>query len=292
MNTITLVLVLATVVTGIMYAVDKLYLLRKRKAELAKHQQLSLPLTAREKKEILEPDGIWGSLVSCFPVLLVVFILRSFVYEPFRIPSASMMPTLLRGDFVLVNKFAYGLRNPFTNEVMINISAPKRGDVAVFKYPEDPRVDYIKRIVGMPGDRIVVQSDILYIQPADSKELMPIKAIKAQEQPYITLNPNFPSETGIIGDEDLLGVTHSIMRDPNARALEAFYVQNGQDYGEWVVPKDHYFAMGDNREHSRDSRFWGFVPNQYLVGRADLIWLSLSFDDGFDLRVRRLGGVD
>lgn len=291
MNTITLILVIATVVSGILWFFDRLILRPKRKIELQNREKIStVPLTRKEKNEILESNGWWGSLTDCFPYLLVVFLVRSFAYEPFRIPSASMMPTLLRGDFVLVDKFSYGIRNPFTNDILINVGAPNRGDVFVFKYPEDISVNYIKRVIGLPGDKIILNNNQLFIQAKGTDKLVLIDSVKDTEQLYQKLNSAYPSEFGEMRIENLLGYKHKIMRDYGVYPIENYFKQDDVPYSEWIVPMDSYFAMGDNRDHSRDSRFWGFVPNSYLVGRAVNIWFSFTTDDF--LRISRIGGIE
>lgn len=291
MNSISLVLVIFTAVSGILWFLDLIVFKPKRKNELKEKESKSqIPLTKKEKNLILESSGLFGSIASCFPVLFIVFMVRSFAYEPFRIPSASMMPTLLRGDFILVEKFKYGIRNPFTNSIWIENEKPKKGDVIVFKYPNEPSIDYIKRVVGEPGDRIIVSKGQLYIQEKGSEEIKMITSDIEAEQIYSSFNYNYPSEYGIISDENLLGYHHKIMHDNTVRPSELFYVQDGHDYGEWVVPENSYFAMGDNREHSRDSRYWGFVPDSLIVGRAINIWFSCTLDSG--LRINRLGGID
>ncbi len=298
MNTITLVLIGSTALTGIMWLFDVFCFRKQRKEELRKaEEEARVPLTRKEKSEILEAGGLWGNLVSCFPVLLAVLLVRSFIYEPFRIPSASMMPTLTRGDFILIEKFRYGLRNPFTNKVLYATGTPDRGDVVVFKYPEDPSIDYIKRVVGLPGDRIVVSKGELYIQEKGSHELHHITAKELPEslQLYLERNPAYPSESGIMENEDLLGLSHEIMRDRGVMTPETFFDDGssnviGNIHGDWVVPEGHYFAMGDNREHSRDSRYWGFVPDDYLLGRAVAVWFSCTMDGG--IKIDRIGGIN
>lgn len=204
---------------------------------------------------------------SFFPVVLVVLLLRSFLVEPFRIPSGSMMPTLLVGDFILVNKFAYGIRLPVVNAKIIDIGEPKRGDIVVFRFPKDPTVDYIKRIVGLPGDEIVYSRKRIYVNG----------------QPVKQTPLGFYEGTGPMGGEALLSedlgeVTHDILvRGGDFSANDSKY----------VVPKDHFFVMGDNRDNSNDSRFWGFVPEGNLVGRAFFIWMS--WDSG--IVFNRLGTV-
>lgn len=191
-----------------------------------------------------------------FPVILFVFVLRSFLVEPFHIPSGSMMPGLVPGDFILVNKYSYGIRLPVINTKVIDLGRPKRGDVVVFRYPEDPSVNYIKRAIGLPGDRIVYTNKTLYIN--------------GNQVPQYGVEPEMMRESNqrltqmkkII--ENLEGVKYSIYIDP-ASSQQTFEI---------TVPDNHYFVMGDNRDRSNDSRYWGFVPDRNLVGRAFFIWLS------------------
>jgi signal peptidase I len=193
---------------------------------------------------------------SFFPVILVVLVIRSFLFEPFRIPSGSMMPTLVNGDFIFVNKFSYGLRLPVINAKVIDLGQPKRGDVVVFRLPSDPSTNYIKRLIGLPGDHVVVKNDHITI----NGEEMPIK----MEGQY---DPNEQAMT-VLGVEQLAGVTHNVLLIPQAYP---------KDF-DATVPDGHYFFMGDNRDNSQDGRFpqVGFVPEQNLVGRAVIIWLNLK----------------
>ena len=194
---------------------------------------------------------------SFFPVVLIVLILRSFLFEPFRIPSGSMMPTLLIGDFILVNKFTYGVRLPVLNNKIIEMGSPKRGDIVVFRYPKDPTVDYIKRVIGLPGDRIGYYNKQLFINGS------PMKQTSLGSYDGGTQGGAYQGETLI--SEDLTELTHDILvrlEDPSLRE------------GEFVVKPGEYFVMGDNRDNSNDSRFWGTVPEANLVGRAFFIWMS------------------
>ncbi len=198
---------------------------------------------------------------SFFPVLLVVLILRAFVAEPFRIPSGSMMPTLLVGDFILVNKFAYGVRLPVVHTKILETGEPKRGDVIVFRWPRDPSLDYIKRVIGVPGDRIRYVDKKLYINGKEIKTslISQYKGRGRYAHPY-----EFEYE------ENLDGVRHSILINDGRRS---------RDYVD-VVPEGHYFVMGDNRDNSNDSRYWGYVPEENLVGRAMFIWMNWDFSQG------------
>jgi signal peptidase I len=199
---------------------------------------------------------------SFFPVLLIVLLLRSFVVEPFRIPSGSMMPTLLVGDFILVNKFAYGLRLPVLHTKVVEIGEPKRGDVVVFRFPRNPAEDYIKRVVGLPGDRIAYYDKVVYVngKPMNQSPL----------GTYHGVGSGSVMDGAGAREEQLEDVRHQILVRPDRLNVE----------GEYVVPPGHYFVMGDNRDNSNDSRFWGFVPEENLVGRAFLIWLNWDIKGG------------
>jgi signal peptidase I len=209
---------------------------------------------------------------SFFPILFAVLLLRSFIAEPFRIPSGSMMPTLLVGDFILVNKFTYGIRLPVINKKIVPLNGPQRGDIVVFRFPKDPKVDYIKRVIGVPGDKIVYENKQLTVngQPATQVSLGRYQGV-GQGQDM----------TGAEHlRENLTGVEHSILVRHDAMSAEGVY----------VVPPGQYFVMGDNRDNSNDGRYWGFVPEENLVGKAFFIWMSWDLEHkgiGFD----RIGTV-
>ncbi|HEY6821015.1 MAG TPA: signal peptidase I [Burkholderiales bacterium] len=211
--------------------------------------------------------------VSFFPVILVVFFLRSFLVEPFKIPSSSMVPTLLVGDFILVNKFAYGVRLPVANRKIFDIGNPQRGDVMVFRYPEDPSLDYIKRVVGLPGDRIEYRNKRLTINGKPVPE--------RQVDDYLSRERMQFSRRYV---ETLGGVEHQILLDDDAppyiTPLRSFPFAGNCNYNmsglACTVPPGHYFMMGDNRDNSSDSRVWGFVPDENIVGKAFFIWLNLN----------------
>ena len=208
-----------------------------------------------------------------FPVIAVVFLLRSFLFEPFRIPSGSMLPTLHIGDFILVNKFDYGIRLPVTNTKIIPVGSPERGDVVVFKYPMDTQVDYIKRVVGLPGDTVEYRDKVLYVNGGEQKQTGSRDFV--DDSTMITLEER---------DEQLGEVNHLIARDarrPSWVPLQGILrKEKSCDYNErgfvCTVPKGHYFMMGDNRDNSEDSRYWGFVPDEDLVGRAVLMWANFG----------------
>jgi len=208
---------------------------------------------------------------SFFPVILVVFLVRSFIVEPFKIPSGSMMPTLLAGDYILVNKFTYGLRVPILNNTFIEINHPSRGDVFVFHYPPEPSIDYIKRVVGLPGDKVRYQDKRLTI----NGQQLAVQDAGAYEYVMSGLNimtaKKYREQLGSVQHDVLI---HDVVGNYDSDAIGAKFANNE----EIVVPAGHYLAMGDNRDNSSDSRVWGFVPEQNLVGKAFFIWMN--FDQG------------
>ncbi|MGB3621680.1 signal peptidase I [Ketobacter sp. MCCC 1A13808] len=229
-----IVLVSLVAFTGLFYFLDLFYFSRHRSEGEPPPQWLEFPK-------------------SFFPVLVIVLVLRSFLIEPFKIPTGSMIPTLLVGDYILVNKYAYGLRVPILGTEIIPIGKPKTGDIMVFKYPENPSINYIKRVVGVPGDEIRYENKTIYVNGVAASQIL--EAQLPPSQPQIK-----------IYNETLGGVEHDIMVTLD-RPTEAPRT--------WIVPEDHYFVFGDNRDNSRDSRFWGFVPDQLVVGRAFAIWMHM-----------------
>ncbi|MFQ6371327.1 signal peptidase I [Shewanella sp. YIC-542] len=295
-------LVLVTLATGIVWALDAWLLAPKRRARLAAVEARQGALSPELRGQMLQESVVVETSKSIFPVIAFVMILRSFLYEPFQIPSGSMMPTLLVGDFILVEKFAYGLKDPVWRKKLVSTGEPKRGDIIVFKYPKDESVDYIKRVIGLPGDRIIYHNKQLYIQEACHGQNpcpQPRLVMRAE------VNRGEFSLDGVAQiryREQLGDVTHDILIDPARGEPTAFYFrQHGLAAGEFIVPEGTYFAMGDNRDNSTDSRFWGFVPEKNLVGRAVVIWISFEFErkpDDFlptwiptGVRFNRVGGL-
>ncbi|OTA14754.1 type I signal peptidase [Xenorhabdus vietnamensis] len=320
-NTFALVLTLATLITGILWCMERFKFAPERKKKLAHIQKQAAGAETQEvlAKELHKPSWV-ETLASVFPVLAIVLVLRSFVYEPFQIPSGSMMPTLLIGDFILVEKFAYGLKDPITQTTLIKTGEPKRGDIAVFKYPKNPSIDFVKRIIGLPGDKIVYNHF--------TKELQVFPncgwSAECKGDSSVTYQNIFPSEwtikTGLTPEgkfvngvyqvpadepvgqnsfrqdervENLGDVSHHILLIPQLQRTPSFS-QEGLPSSTWVVPKGQYFAMGDNRDNSDDSRSWGFVPEKNLVGRATAIWMSFEKQEGkwpTGVRFSRIGGI-
>lgn len=252
-----LILFVLLVVTGIIWMIDHFWL-KKHRSPDAK-------------------DPWWVEYgASFFPVILVVFCLRSFLVEPFKIPSGSMTPTLLVGDFILVNKFTYGIRLPVLNKKIIEIGNPQRGDVMVFRYPEDPTLDYIKRVVGVPGDKVAYLNKRLTINGVE----VPIRQSTDFLDPdKLISTPRYVEKLGEISHEVLIE-PESPEAPAYIRQISAFPFQDNCHYNaagvQCEVPAGHYFMMGDNRDNSRDSRFWGFVPDENIVGRAFFIWFNFS----------------
>lgn len=274
-----LILVVVTLVSGIIWAIDALAFAPKRKAALAEAEKTK-SLSEEAKEKILKESTIVETAHSIFPVIAFVLVLRSFIYEPFQIPSGSMMPTLLVGDFILVEKFAYGIKDPIWRKQLVNTGKPKRGDVVVFKYPVEPTVDYIKRVIGLPGDKIIYRNKQLYIQKACQQdvEICPEPELIHRQE----VNRGEFSQNGnpmLRYTEQLGDVSHDILINPAIMdRVGAYYKQDGSRSYEFIVPQGEYFMMGDNRDNSLDSRFWGFVPEADLVGKAVAIWISFEFD--------------
>ncbi len=297
-NTFSLILVLVTLFTGIIWALDKFIWAPRRKQKAAEALDLDTKEVSDEQAHQIAPPPSWvENAASVFPVIGLVLVLRSFLYEPFQIPSGSMMPTLLVGDFILVEKFTYGIKDPVFRHQLIEVGEPLRGDVVVFKYPPEPSIDFIKRVVGLPGDTVRYTEDKrLCIQPKGEANCTQALLENVQESDFMQRGVNL-----IQAQETLGEVPHQILVNPYAPNQTAYY-QPTPGIGEWVVPEGEYFVLGDNRDNSKDSRFWGFVPKENLVGKAVGIWTSFEFDesgDGFlpswvpvGVRLNRIGGID
>ncbi len=295
-----LILFVLMVLTGIIWCLDTFWLARQRRraadAALAEFDARAAKLMADGVKpdsnanaraelahhHLRQPTWIEYS-GSFFPVIALVFFLRSFLYEPFKIPTTSMVPTLLVGDLILVNKFTYGIRLPILNQKIIDVNDPQRGDVMVFKYPKDMSQDYIKRVIGVPGDKIVYENKRL--------------TINGQAVTYTPLD-DYLDEEGFSYRkqffENLPEKRHKIINyedrpEQNVAAIDAFPLHEACDFAprkfSCIVPEGNYFMMGDNRDNSQDSRYWGFVPNKNIVGKAFVVWMNLG-------NPKRIGAID
>jgi signal peptidase I len=292
-----LLLFLATVVTGIYWLAERFYFLPQRQEAAAvleanalqrKAELQKLGITqvdgdvAEAKRQLLAQPWWLDWTAGLFPVIIAVFLLRSFLFEPFKIPSGSMIPTLLVGDLILVNKFTYGIRLPVINLKVTEGNKPQRGDVMVFRYPPKPSLDYIKRVVGVPGDTVA------YLN----------KRLTINGQPVVTAAvPEFFDEDAMRYfkqyEESLGPKKHRLLNDEERPAFvpgaDNFEGRDGCSYTvEGVtckVPEGHYFMMGDNRDNSLDSRYWGFVPDKNIVGRAFFVWMNFG-------NLKRIGSFD
>lgn len=283
-----LILLLLTLFTGVFWVLDrwKLRPERERRAEsavkafeadnaeaLARGEKSVVDARSDIKARALRQPWWLEYTAGLFPVIAIVFILRSFLFEPFRIPSGSMLPTLHIGDFILVNKFDYGIRLPVSNTKIIPVGSPKRGDVVVFKYPMDESFDYIKRVVGLPGDVVEYRDKVLYINGEEQKQSG--HADFVDERSLVTIDRR---EENLGGTEHMIAVDGRrpawvpaqgiLKKEPSCSYNEHGFVCK--------VPPGHYFMMGDNRDNSEDSRYWGFVSDGSLIGRAVLIWANFS----------------
>ena len=293
-----LMLFLATLITGIYWVAEKLYFLPARRKALADARAQSERRLAELKAQgIHQVDGGLSDeaqskllmqpwwldwTAGLFPVIVVVFVLRSFLFEPFKIPSGSMIPTLMIGDLILVNKFHYGVRLPVINTKIVANNDPQRGDVMVFRYPPQPSLDYIKRVVGVPGDEVAYLNKTL--------------TVNGQPVPKVAQADFFDPDTMRYGkqfQEQQNGKTYNTLNDNDRPA----FVPGASDFPfkdqcrysvEGVVckvPPGHYFMMGDNRDNSLDSRYWGFVPEANIVGRAFFVWMNFG-------NFKRIGGFE
>ncbi len=292
-----LILFVLMVVTGIIWCLDVFVLAKQRRraadaalreydARNAKLQAEGIKVDASKRAEIEQANlrqPVWIEYSgSFFPVIALVFILRSFLWEPFKIPSSSMVPTLLVGDFILVNKYAYGIRLPIVNQKVVEIGDPQRGDVMVFKYPKDMSQDYIKRVIGVPGDTVTYENKRL--------------TVNGKPVAYTPLDDYLDDQHPVYHKqftENLTGVAHRILNTDTKRTLDLGAVENfphreaceyTYDKFTCIVPEGNYFMMGDNRDNSADSRYWGFVPDKNIVGKAIVVWMNFS-------NPKRVGGI-
>ena len=290
-------LFLAAVVTGIYWVAERLYFLPQRRkavaaldanavlrqAELAKMGINQVDDNTQEARSRLIMQPWWLDWTAgLFPVIIIVFLLRSFLFEPFKIPSGSMIPTLLVNDLILVNKFHYGVRLPVINRKILDNHSPERGDVMVFRYPPKPSLDYIKRVVGIPGDEVAYLNKKLTIngKPLHKVALPDFFDVDSMRYAKQFEETNGERKYRLLNDEDrpsfIAGADNFPYRDNCRYSTEGVVCK---------VPEGHYFMMGDNRDNSLDSRYWGFVPEQNIVGKAFFVWMNFG-------NLKRIGSFD
>jgi len=311
-NILTIFLLISTLVTGIFwifYCIKNIknYLVNKK---IIKNNHLSQKSEVNLKNKIY----FFESLSSFFPIFLIIFIIRSFIYEPFQIPSGSMMPTLLVGDFILVEKFSYGIKEPITHTILINTNHPKRGDIVVFRHPIDYNTNYIKRVIGLPGDKITyniknkhIKICMNYYNKKKCEERLIINYSKPRlsnffQKIYFFNEKNTTEEKKIynslyfdIVEENINNVKHNILfLNKIKNPQKDYFQQENMPKLTWIVPEGAYFMMGDNRDNSLDSRYWGFVPEKNLVGKAIKIWMSFDKNENewpTGIRINRIGNI-
>ncbi|MCS6944723.1 MAG: signal peptidase I [Sutterellaceae bacterium] len=281
-----LLLFILLVISGVMWVLDVLWLKKQRLAAAAaaladfdaRHAARAGDAAVAAERDRLQ-DRLtrrpWylEYTASFFPVILVVFVLRSFFFEPFRIPSGSMIPTLQIGDLILVNKYQYGVRLPVIHTKILDLGTPQRGDVMVFRFPHNPTQDYIKRVVGLPGDRVEYINRRLII----NGEPVPLQRIERYyDEGRVQYYDQFIEKLGAVEHRIILNDGPGVPVVPAYQHTHPHACTYGSEGVSCVVPPGHYFVMGDNRDNSEDSRFWGFVPEGNIVGRAFFIWMNFG----------------
>ena len=262
-----LILVILTVASIVIAIVDKVFFAKARLAKAAEAPDFA-SLSKKQKYKRARAPLVADYAISLWPVFLIVLIIRGFIAEPFRVPTGSMLPTIQLNDFILVNKFAYGLRLPLFHNEIFAWGEPKRGDIVVFHYPPFTGVDYIKTVIGVPGDTISYVNKQLYVNGKQVTKKFVHTSIEPDNQNLQAIYPNnhvMPETLVNLYRQDLGGHMHTIYNSPIAPAV---------DFHHLVIPKGEYFVMGDNRDNSEDSRYWGFVPRKDLMGKAERVLIS------------------
>lgn len=305
-----LILIILTIFTGIFWIFNK--------------SNIFLRIFYKEIFNHFNKIPFWiESISSYFPTLLLVFCFRSFIYEPFQIPSGSMIPALLPGDFILVEKFTYGIKNPITQKTLISAGKPNRGDLVVFRYPHDNNLFYIKRVIGLPGDFITydLKNKSVNVYPncynkstktcitknnlIDYSNVLSNDFVKKQNNilyhyynEFLDISVEKKTINGLrlsIHNESFNKLNYFVLLNDVLVNTEEYYHQNKYHIGNWLIPKGKYFMMGDNRDNSLDSRYWGFVSELNLVGKAIIIWMSYDFKNNFlknGIRIERIGKIN